>query len=165
MSFVGRLLESLQLKNPIHIEHQHSQLDETCTRLYCQIKFEQIVGNQAEQHMFQSCSHLERNILHNHILLDWHFSTIDVFRFVNLESEKALETFESQGSQYSYFFSTFSISESVASSTGSGFMANPVTALGKNFLTAPDAFAELIRLCRPLTRLKKGEIILMSSLL
>ena len=36
-------------------------------------------------------------------------------------------------------------------------MANPVTALGRNFLTAPEAFAELIRLFRPSTRLKRAD--------
>jgi len=72
----------------------------------------------------------------NHILLDWHFSTIEVFKLVNL-------------------FSTFSISESVASSTGSDFIANPVTAFGNSFLTAPLALAELIKLFNPSTRFVK----------
>ena len=35
--------------------------------------------------------HIQGMTMYNHILLDWHFSTIEVFRLVNLKAENRIE--------------------------------------------------------------------------
>ena len=144
------------LKIPNYNEHWHSHLT-TWWNMVQHFVVRSDLSRSLEIRQNMTCFkvvHIQGMTMYNHILLDWHFSTIEVFRLVNLKAENRIE--DTWITWQSYFFSTFSISESVASSTGSGLIANPVTALGRNFLTAPEAFAELIRLFRPSTRLKRG---------
>ena len=66
MSFVGGLYATYFCKNPIHNEqnidiHIIHNLMKHAPAFCCQIRFEQIIWNQAKVYMFQSCSHSEHN--------------------------------------------------------------------------------------------------------